>query len=271
MTSIPTEPMAGAAQAFADTSERRTAFQAALGLHKAGKLREAEGAYRRILEAWPGDPDALHFLGTIALQARRPAEAIDAIRKAIAVRPKAAYHYNLGLACIAARDGAGAEAAFRGALALDPRHAEAQFHLGSLLLRRDDVPAAIEAYRGAIATRPDFVDALTNLGNVLVGTGRAVEAIPLLERARDLRPDDADVLTNLGIAQATMSLEAALETYRRALAVSPDHFGALYNVGVIYSKLEQPAEAADFLQRAVAVAPRRVEARLSLASELTDL
>ncbi len=271
MTSTPTEPMAGAAQAFADDGERHAAFRAAIGLHKAGKLREAEGAYRRILETWPGDADALHFLGTIALQSRRPAEAIEAIRKAIAIWPKPAYHYNLGLACIAGGDGVGAETAFRAALALDPRHAEAQFHLGSLLLRRNDAEAAVEAYRAALAARPDFVDALTNLGNVLVGTGRAAEAIPLLERARDLRPDDADMLTNLGIAQATRSLETALETYRSALAVKPDHFGALYNVGVIHSKLEQPAEAAESLRRAIAAAPRRVEARLALACELTDL
>jgi len=40
----------------------------ALGHHQAGRLIEAEALYRELLAGQPDHPDALHYLGVLALQ-----------------------------------------------------------------------------------------------------------------------------------------------------------------------------------------------------------
>ena len=60
------------------------ALTAALEHHRAGRLKEAEAIYRRVLEVQPRHADALHLLSVAAHHAGRPAEAIDLIGKAIA-------------------------------------------------------------------------------------------------------------------------------------------------------------------------------------------
>ena len=60
-------------------------FQRALGDHQAGRLAEAEGAYRRILAAEPRHADALHLLGVLAHQAGANDAAADLIGPAITV------------------------------------------------------------------------------------------------------------------------------------------------------------------------------------------
>ncbi len=65
--------------------------------HRAGRLREAEEVYRRIIAEKPNYADALHLLGLVQFQQRLHDPAIELIRKAIALNPTAADYYdNLG-------------------------------------------------------------------------------------------------------------------------------------------------------------------------------
>ena len=50
-------------------AEIEQAMRIAIGHHQAGRMAEAEGLYRQVLEQDPGYPDALHLLGVLALQA----------------------------------------------------------------------------------------------------------------------------------------------------------------------------------------------------------
>src|SRR5262245_29125424 len=166
------------------------AFKQAFEFHRAGKLGEAEAGYRQVLANEPENPDALHFLGLLAFQAGRPAEAIPLIRRAIAGRSNPAYWYNLGHAYFALEQYAAAEEAFRQAVALAPMHAEAVFHLGNMSRARGDKDGAIAYFRRAIAAKPDFADAYINLGLALGESGDAKEAVSQLEEAHRLRPSD---------------------------------------------------------------------------------
>src|SRR5262245_21010724 len=88
-------------------------LQHALSLHQAGRLKEAEAGYRQVLSMQPGNPDALHHLGLIAHQSGRHQDAGDLIRQAIAVRPRAAFWYNLAQVHLAQGDIPAAEEALR--------------------------------------------------------------------------------------------------------------------------------------------------------------
>ena len=73
------------------------ALALALQHHQAGQLQQAETIYRQILEADPGNADAMHLLGVIAHQVGQHDLAIQYINEAIRIQPfQAAYHSNLG-------------------------------------------------------------------------------------------------------------------------------------------------------------------------------
>lgn len=61
--------------------------RAALALHQAGKLAEAEAAYRAALAVDAGDTDCLHMLGVLCYQRGRFADALQLIDRARAARP----------------------------------------------------------------------------------------------------------------------------------------------------------------------------------------
>lgn len=58
-------------------------LQQALAHHQAGRLREAEGLYRQILEREPRNADAWRLLGVVALQRGRPDAAVASFRRSL--------------------------------------------------------------------------------------------------------------------------------------------------------------------------------------------
>src|ERR1700730_16610499 len=75
------------------------AFQAAISLHRQGRLREAERLYQAVLKTEPGHFDALHHLGVIRAQHGRLDEGIRLLKQALARNPNSAETLNdLGVA-----------------------------------------------------------------------------------------------------------------------------------------------------------------------------
>jgi Tfp pilus assembly protein PilF len=88
------------------------------------------------------------------------------------------------------------------ALALDPRNADAHFHL-AFVLEEDREPERAEAeYRSAIAADSGYAEAYNNLGHLLIRLGRAEEAVVVLEEGKRRDPESAFVAKNLGRAYA---------------------------------------------------------------------
>ena len=74
-------------------------LQQALASHRAGKLADAELGYDSVLAQQPGQPDALHLKGVLALQRGDPRSAVALISQAIVERPQqGAYYANLAAA-----------------------------------------------------------------------------------------------------------------------------------------------------------------------------
>ena len=77
-------------------------MQAAVALHRQGRLAEAIKAYRRVIRMAPDFPQAHNNLGVALKAAGRLAEAVTSYRRAIAARPGyAAAHANLSSALAA--------------------------------------------------------------------------------------------------------------------------------------------------------------------------
>jgi Flp pilus assembly protein TadD len=112
-----------------------------------------------------------------------------------------------------------ARAAYRQAVAADPKLASAQLGLGRTLVQAD--PAAAEtAFLAAIAAQPDNGAALNNLGISRDLLGRHAEAQEAYRQALAIAPGAADVKLNLGLSLAlTGDKGAAVEVLREAAAV----------------------------------------------------
>ena len=64
------------------------ALQQGVTAHKEGKLQDAERLYRAILQSQPGQPDANHNLGVIAVSVNKTAAALPLFKTALEANPK---------------------------------------------------------------------------------------------------------------------------------------------------------------------------------------
>lgn len=263
-----------------------SALADAVELHRAGRLAEAERAYRALLDTDPGNADVLHFLGMLRAQLGDLAEGIGLLQRAIAQRPDVALYHsnlgkaladrkawpeaimsyrhaarlapgdsaartNLGLVLAAAGDAAGAEAELRAALVVgapDPRvHAQ----LGLILYGQARFQEAEACFRAYLAAQPDDPDALFNCGCACRWQGKLLEAEGFFRRALSVRPDFVGPLEWLaGIRFARGDLDEAASLVRQALQIDPKNWGALITRGQIFMAFAEFKSARDAFARA---------------------
>ena len=146
-----------------------------------------------------------------------------------------------------------------------PRDADIQNRLGEALDRIGALDAAIDAYQRAVAARPDFVAADNNLTLALARAGRGREAVERARGRSKAAPANVDRLFTLGLAQSEQDMDEAMKTFRRVIALRPDHALALYNLGLLLKRVDRTRDAIDALQRALAIEPRP-EVRFALGT-----
>ncbi|MEW6486453.1 MAG: tetratricopeptide repeat protein [Thermodesulfobacteriota bacterium] len=210
------------------TTEALTAADAlrlATALHQQGRLSDAEALYRRILEAVPEDPGAMHFLGVLRHQLGYDEEGLSLIRRALQVDPSYAdAHCNLGNVLKQLGRFEEAQGCYRHVIRLEPRHAGAHNNLGVVLKVQGRLEEAEAAYRRAIALHPDHADAHHNLGNVLKRQGRLAESLGAYRRAIALNPRHADARKFLGLAlRAAGRVEEAVAVFRDWASCEPEN------------------------------------------------
>lgn len=189
--------------------------------------RDAAGAAPLIAGALalaPDHPEVLRLAAVAAVLEGRPAEAVAALRRALAARPGDALLYNnLGSALAAAGDGDGAIEAFRHASALAPGLAASWYNLGKTLKVRGESAAADDALARAVALAPGHVPARIVRGDNLKALGRIDEAAAAYRAAIARDPIAAHAwwgLANLKTIRFDAADVAALE---RAFAQSRAH------------------------------------------------
>jgi tetratricopeptide (TPR) repeat protein len=202
-----------------------TIFDQALEHHREGRAAEAERGYRQVLDEDPNHADSLHLLGMIAYEAGDCDAAIERIRRAIEINPRASsYHLNLGNVLqhlSLARD---AGTCYLRALMIKPDLVEAQVNLAHLFLAAKDTGNAIDWYQRALALRPEMPEVHKKLGDAYRVELKTELAIAAYRRAIALQPGYADALHELGVMlRANRDLDGALAVFREALRAEPDH------------------------------------------------
>ena len=248
-------------------------YRRGFAAHQAGRLQEAEQAYREVLSAEPAHPDALHFLGVVAHQVGRNDVAADYIGQAIAKAPRRPdFHNNLGLVLNQLGRPDEAEAALTTALRLNPKYADALNNLGIALAAQGRHEEAVATYRKALKLQANYPDACNNLGLAYKALGKLTEAEARFRAAIAFKPDFAEAHGNLGIVLAAQGRSADAEaSYRAAIGLRPNHREALNNLGVLLSDLGRWTEAEAPLREAVRLAPDAPDAYRNLGAVLTHL
>ena len=84
----------------------------AIALHQQGRLPEAETIYLQLLQKLPNDVDALHYLGVLRMRQDRRDEAIQLVKRSLAISQRNPDAWNnLGNMLLAAKDDKAAELA----------------------------------------------------------------------------------------------------------------------------------------------------------------
>ncbi len=177
--------------------ELRQLFEQGLGLHRAGRLDQAEAAYRQVLRADAGNFPALHMLGYLKAQQGRYEDAITLLNKA---------------------------------LKKNPGDAAALGHYAHALMAAQRLGEALAAFDRVLAGQPNNFEALYNRGVILSQMQRPAEAIAALDRALALQPNIALLHFNRGVVLGELQRHReALESYDRAVALDPVSAPALSN------------------------------------------
>lgn len=234
----------------------------------AGRLAEAEGLCRQILEARPRSAEALHLLGIIIHDTGKADEAIDLVRQAIAAEPRVPlYHSNLCEMCRLAKRTEEAVAAGRLAIALAPNYPQALNNLGIAYFDSEDFEAAADCYRRSIALLPDFAEAHSNLGNALRALKKFDEAIAAHKEALRLKPTYGDGYNNLGtVLRDLKRFREADENYRKALSLKPRDPAILNNLALSATQQKRFDDALALLSSSAAIDPKNHETFNFLAS-----
>lgn len=242
-------------------------LQDALAHHQAGRLHEAEALYRALLQAEPGNCDALHLLGVAAHQLGRHEEAAALIGKAIAAdASRSEFHNNLGEVQRALGLPAEAERCYRAALALAPESAAAHGNLGQALFAQKRFDAAEQSYRRAAELDPGNAHLLVNRAAALHGLGRSGDAEQCSRAAIALQPALAEAHASLAVALAGLDRpEEAVQSGLRAVELKPDVAEVHHLLAATLAGLERFDEAAEHYRRALALQPEFTDAHVNFA------
>jgi len=204
---------------------------------------------------------------------RQPAQAIERVKKQIALVPTSAPHQALlGETYAATGDGKAAEAAFLQAIALDPNPMGPYVRLGGLYAaagrydealvkandaakknpgdvgpimltgviyeQKGDIPKARESYEKALTINPRLAPAANNLAWIYSEQGGDKDkALQLAQTAKEVAPDDPRVSDTLGWILYKRGV------YQRALALLKDSADKLptnpqvqYHLGMAYAQ-----------------------------------
>ena len=249
------------------------AIQIGLAHHQAGRLPEAEGIYRQVLQVEPNNAEALHLLGVIAHQVGNNPASVEYINLALAARPEFAEALsNRGLALQALGRHEEALASYDRALELNAGYSEALSNRGNALRELGRHEEALASYDRALALRPDFAEALSNRGNVLKALGRHEEALASFDKALLAQPGHADALNNRGLVlQALKRHDEALASYDLALSARPGFVEAMNNRGFVLHEAGRLAESLASLEAALAADPSYAGAWYNRGNTLRDL
>jgi tetratricopeptide (TPR) repeat protein len=232
--------------------------------------QDVEGAaasFRRALELDPRHTLARYNLALVLQRTDRLKEAHAELERGLAIDPRPELYYTEGIVYWHEGRLDRAAASLRSAVDRQPAYFEAWHSLGTVLNAAQDRAGATAALRKAVALRPDQPAPRYALAQVLQRTGHDAEARAQRDTADRLR-ERARIEQEAGVwtASGTQQLDAgdaaaAVEHFRRAIALLDSYAPAHYQMGRALDRLGQRDAARAAFTRAHELNPSLVPPR----------
>jgi tetratricopeptide (TPR) repeat protein len=148
--------------------------------------------------------------------------------------------------------------------------AQSFFQAGIAAYRKNDLATAETKLAEAATTAPQNGDIQGWYGFLLLKRNKPTEAVAPLEKATALKPQVADHFTNLGNAlllktgRTATDTTRALEMFKKATQIAPISGEAQFNLGLAYTRLGRPREAATAYRQATVANPKDDRAFVAL-------
>ncbi len=228
-------------------------------LFQAGRLREAEESFQRLVQRTPDLADGWYQLGLVRAARGHYKEAVDAQRLAVAHAPNFGQAY-CALALDLRETGQGAEAmqAVQKAMLLLPRYAGALNLRGNLKQDQGDLEGAAQDYVGALRLESRYAGAWVNLGELQEKRGQKAEAIKSYSYAIQVQPDYGAAWSDRGeLHLETKDLAAAEEDFRQMTRIPDGEADGWWGLTRVMRARAEKAEAAECLVRYRSAVRRR--------------
>ncbi len=207
-------------------------LERALAHQRAGRVKEAESAYRQLVSRNPQHQQALFHLSVLFLQSGRFEEASRYLERLVA---------------------------------MDPHQPVLLTNLGEAYRRQGKLKLAAATFERILAMDPSFPEARQNLGITLMDGGKPEDALPHLERAALLRPDSASFQVSLAWVLSKLDrAEDAAAHARRAVELDPSHAPAHRELAAALNDLGDRAGAVASYRRVVELDPTDYRAHSNL-------
>ncbi|MDZ7800071.1 MAG: tetratricopeptide repeat protein [Trueperaceae bacterium] len=244
-----------------------------------GDYQAALFAFNEVTRLCSDRFDGHYNRGVTLSQLRRPADAAEAFREAVAqAEPEASSEDRVmawvGLAGQLKRTESYAEAAdaYDSALTIRPTDDELIYLRAEALWRAGEGLEALPELTDLEGRTRDYrVSSL--IADIYVDEGQVDRALRSLDRAlRQAREADNDeavasLQVKLGLLQRSLGRDAdAADSFRRAVEAHPDSWEAQYNLGVSLLEAGQLQDALSALETAESLRPESGEVALALAS-----
>ncbi len=190
----------------------------------AGQFDRAIAWQQKLILLQPANPSWHIGLAKLLLDGGRAAEAVTAMKAAIAAKPAdlATCYSNLGVIYDRLQNWTAATDVYRKAIALQPNHLLAHLNLGHALRQLGQLEPAAENFKKAIQIDNSFATAHGALGLIFLLREQPQQAIEELSIAIRLDPKDANSRSNLGLSHVLLAeQESAIAAFGQASQAAP--------------------------------------------------
>jgi tetratricopeptide (TPR) repeat protein len=208
-------------------------FRDGLSFLSKDDCENALGYFEKAVESDSNYAEAWAQAGFCKEKLGRHAEAIEASKRAVSLRPSAESYFNLGLANYYLKQYRESADSYRQSIRLDPYNAaDAYYALGLVYRDWGRADDEIQAYKQAIRLRSDYTSAYERLGSRYLKSKKYGEAIDIFKQLTVLKPGDPNAPNSLGEAYLESGkYPDAMESFRQAIRLKPDFGRAYYNLG----------------------------------------
>jgi tetratricopeptide (TPR) repeat protein len=138
----------------------------------------------------------------------------------------------------------------------NPNQAEALNYLGISYWRSGNYDKAIETFKELIHLDSGYASAYNNLGSVYLSQKQYDLAAEQFKKALKYDPRLAGPYNGLGVIYAAKGDNlAAVENWKKAVELDSKQYDALYNLGILLTKMNRFEEAVKYLEQFVDTAP----------------